>query len=60
MKTAIKKGKQSGSKGATAAVAASQLIDARIKDLDDWRGKTLARIRALIQKADPDVVEELK
>ena len=38
----------------------ARLIDARIKGLDDWRGKTLARVRALIKQADPDVVEELK
>lgn len=38
----------------------SKLIDARIKELDDWRGKTLARLRALIKKADPEVVEEWK
>jgi hypothetical protein len=38
----------------------SQLIDARIKDLSDWRGDTLARIRKLIKQADPDVVEEWK
>jgi len=38
----------------------SQLIDARIKALDDWRGQTLARIRGLIKEADPDVVEEWK
>jgi hypothetical protein len=36
------------------------LIDARIKELDDWRGKMLARLRALIKKADPEVVEEWK
>jgi hypothetical protein len=40
--------------------SASQLIDARIKELGDWRGETLAHIRRLIKKADPDVVEELK
>lgn len=40
--------------------APARLIDARIKELDDWRGKTLARVRALIKEADPDVVEELK
>jgi hypothetical protein len=40
--------------------SASQLIDARIKDLDDWRGEALARIRKLIKQADPDVVEEWK
>ena len=38
----------------------SQLIDARIKELGDWRGKSLSRVRALIKKADPDVVEEWK
>ena len=38
----------------------SRLIDARIKELDDWRGKTLAHVRALIKQADPDVVEEWK
>src|SRR3954463_13608071 len=38
----------------------SRLIDARIKELDDWRGKTLARVRALIKQADPVVVEEWK
>src|SRR5205809_3305302 len=38
----------------------SQLIDARIKELSDWRGETLARIRILIKQADPEVVEELK
>ena len=38
----------------------SALIDARIKELDDWRGETLARIRALIKEADPEVVEEWK
>ena len=40
--------------------SASELIDARIAELDDWRGETLARIRALIKQADPDVVEEWK
>ena len=38
----------------------SQLIDARIKELGDWRGKTLSRLRALIKQADPEVVEEWK
>jgi hypothetical protein len=36
------------------------MIDARIKELDDWRGKTLARVRALIKQADPEIVEEWK
>ena len=38
----------------------AELIDARIRELGDWRGETLARIRALIHEADPDVVEEWK
>jgi hypothetical protein len=38
----------------------SRLIDARITELSDWRGETLARIRKLIKEADPDVVEEWK
>jgi hypothetical protein len=38
----------------------SRLIDARIKELPDWRGKTLSRVRALIKQADPEVVEEWK
>jgi hypothetical protein len=38
----------------------SQLIDARIEELSDWRGETLARVRDLIKQADPDVVEEWK
>src|SRR3954462_9998376 len=38
----------------------SQLIDARIEELGDWRGETLGRLRALIKEADPDVVEEWK
>jgi hypothetical protein len=38
----------------------SVLIDARIKELDDWRGKMLADVRALIKQADPEVVEEWK
>jgi hypothetical protein len=40
--------------------SASRLIDARIKELADWRGKTLARVRALIRQADPGVVEDWK
>ncbi len=38
----------------------SQLIDARIKELGDWRGQTLAQLRALIKRADPEVIEEWK
>ncbi|RXH25899.1 MULTISPECIES: DUF1801 domain-containing protein [Bradyrhizobium] len=44
----------------TGAASASKLIDGRIKELADWRGQMLARIRALIKQADPDVVEEWK
>lgn len=43
-----------------AAKSPAELIDARIKELGDWRGEMLARIRQLIKKADPDVVEEWK
>jgi len=42
------------------AESPSRLIDARIKELADWRGKTLSRIRSLIKEADPGVVEEWK
>ena len=45
---------------ATSTESPSLLIDARIKELDDWRGKTLSRIRALIKQAIPAVVEEWK
>ena len=45
---------------ATRSKSPSQLIDGRIKELPDWRGKMLARVRALIKEADPDVVEEWK
>jgi hypothetical protein len=50
-------------KGATKekdAPSPSRLIDAKIRALGDWRGETLARVRALIREADPDVVEEVK
>lgn len=43
-----------------AADSPAELIDARIKELGDWRGEMLARIRRLIKKADPEVVEEWK
>ena len=45
---------------AKASVSPSRLIDARIKELGDWRGEMLTRLRALIKAADPDVVEEWK
>jgi hypothetical protein len=47
-------------KTATKSESPSRLIDARIEELDDWRGKTLSYVRALIRQADPDVVEEWK
>jgi len=46
--------------GSHKSKSASQLIDARIKELGDWRGKMLARLRRLIKEADPEVVEEWK
>jgi hypothetical protein len=42
------------------AASATALIDERIKELGDWRGKTLAKVRALIHEADPEIVEEWK
>jgi hypothetical protein len=50
----------SAAKEGKGAAAPSRLIDGRIKELGDWRGETLAWARALIQKADPEVVEEWK
>jgi len=50
--------KKSGTK--EGADSPSQLIDARVQELRDWRGETLARIRMLIHEADPHVVEEVK
>jgi hypothetical protein len=51
---------KSASKEGKAGDAPSQLIDARIAGLSDWRGETLARIRALIKEADPEMIEEVK
>ena len=51
---------KSGAKEAKGGVSPSRLIDARIKELGDWRGKTLAQIRSVIKQADPEVVEEWK
>ena len=47
-------------KKSPAEAAPSQLIDGRIKELGDWRGEMLARVRSLIKQADPEVVEEWK
>jgi hypothetical protein len=44
----------------TSSAAPSKMIDARIRELGDWRGETLARMRALIKEAEPKVVEEWK
>ena len=46
--------------GSQKSESPSQLIDARIKELGDWRGKMLGRLRALVKEADPEVVEEWK
>ena len=51
------KNTKNASKEAKAEDSPSQLIDARIAALGDWRGETLARVRKLIKQADPDVVE---
>src|SRR5689334_6318406 len=55
----MKKGKDDA-KQAREAGSPSQLIDARIEELGDWRGEMLARIRNLIRQADPEVIEEWK
>jgi hypothetical protein len=57
--TAMKK-RKSGAKAGKGGDSPSRLIDARIKELSDWRGKTLARVRSLIKQTDPEVVEEWK
>jgi hypothetical protein len=55
----MKKTKSNSQEGKTGA-SPSQEIDARTQELGDWRTETLARLRTLIQQADPDVVEEVK
>jgi hypothetical protein len=60
MKKATTAMKKSGSKDGKGGHSPAALIDARIKELSDWRGETLARVRTLIKQADPDVVEEWK
>ena len=55
-KTTTKSGANKSEEGDLPA----RLIDARIKKLGDWRGETLARVRALIKQADPEVIEEVK
>jgi hypothetical protein len=51
---------KSGSQQGKAGDSPPRLIDARIKELSDWRGETLARVRSLIKQADPEMVEEWK
>jgi hypothetical protein len=58
--TATMKKTASAATKAKGAASSSQLIDAKIKELGDWRGKTLAHVRTLIKQACPDVVEEVK
>jgi hypothetical protein len=55
----MKKSKSGGKEG-KAGASPSRLIDARIKELGDWRGEALARVRTLIKEACPDVIEEWK
>ncbi|HXV05541.1 MAG TPA: DUF1801 domain-containing protein [Solirubrobacterales bacterium] len=52
--------KRNGLKEGKEGNSPSQLINARIEELGDWRGETLARIRSLVKQADPDVIEEWK
>lgn len=52
--------KKNSAKETKGSVSASKLIDARIKELGDWRGEMLARIRGIVRQADPDVVETWK
>lgn len=51
---------RSGPKEESGAASPSELIDARIRELGDWRGETLARVRDLVRQADPEAVEEWK
>lgn len=65
MKAKTKKSPKAEVKGtaksaSSAGQSASKLIDAKIKELNDWRGTTLARIREIIKKADPEAIEEVK
>jgi hypothetical protein len=46
--------------GSQESQSPSHLIDARIKELDDWRGEMLSRLRSLVKEADPEIVEEWK
>ena len=59
-KRTSKKSAKSDSMEGKGGDSPSKLIDARIKELSDWRGETLAMVRILIKQADPEVVEEWK
>jgi hypothetical protein len=58
--TTTMKPRKSGSEDGKGGDSPSRLIDARITELGDWRGETLARVRSLIKQADPEVIEEWK
>ncbi|MBS0527883.1 MAG: DUF1801 domain-containing protein [Proteobacteria bacterium] len=58
--TAVKKTASAATKAKQSGTSPAHLIDGRIKELGDWRGETLARVRTLIRQACPDVVEEWK
>jgi hypothetical protein len=58
--TTTVKSSKSGTNEGKGENSLSHLIDARINELNDWRGETLARVRALIKEADPEVIEEWK
>ncbi|MBY5402637.1 MAG: DUF1801 domain-containing protein [Rhizobium sp.] len=60
MKKAMATMKKSGTSEEKDGDSPSRLIDARIEELSDWRGETLARVRTLIRQAEPDVIEEWK
>jgi hypothetical protein len=60
MKQSGSRQSKSSSQKSPSQKSPSQLIDARIKELGDWRGDMLARVRSIIREADPDVVEEWK
>src|ERR1700678_3239416 len=60
MKKNVSKRPESAARQSNSNQSASKLIDARIEELADWRGETLARLRALIKQADPQVLEEWK
>ncbi|MBR0716489.1 DUF1801 domain-containing protein [Bradyrhizobium liaoningense] len=60
MKKAMATAKKSLAKDAKGGASPSEHIDARIKELGDWRGEMLARVRGIIKQADPEIVEEWK